>query len=139
MSRTSKAATRALAAGALLAATTVATVAAAPPASAYCSPYNSAYHAEYYVTWGVEIGHGEPDTCDGDYYYRGHLADTWRDDGSCVRVEYADHDFFAVLATSCDAAGIDYTYIDSIGNNAAYMRVCKNGSGCAPWVATFGY
>jgi hypothetical protein len=129
-----------LAAFALMAGATVAVGLTPSPASAYCiGGYNEWYYAGGVAgNWGLESDADEgPNTCDGDYYYHGEIADTFTD-GSCVWVEYADFDFQGRVATSCDDFGADYAYVDGRGNNAAYIRVCRN-QGCDGWVANYGY
>jgi hypothetical protein len=124
----------------MLASTTAVLLMSTQPASARCHPTPAVISAGAvsgvpYSSWGLEDY--VTGTCDGDYTYHGRLYDE-KTDGSCVWVEYADMDYTGLQAQSCDAAGVEYWYFDTRGNNAAYMRVCRN-QGCDGWLATFGY
>jgi hypothetical protein len=125
----------------VMAGTAAVTVIAAPVASAHCENDREMQYlpqpGPFAREASVWIFSGEPPTCDGDYYYRGWLDDELTD-GSCVWVQYADQDLYATMATSCDRDGIGYTYSDYRGNNATYLRICRN-QGCSGWIASFGY
>jgi hypothetical protein len=127
---------RPLAAFAVMAAvSTTATIGfSTPPAAAICPP--NAYAPGYPSNWALEVP--QAGTCNGDSWYAGRLSDT-ATDGSCVAVVIADGGQVFSHATSCTSSGINYTYHDTRGNNAHYMRVCRYMTDCGIWVPNTSY
>jgi hypothetical protein len=109
-----------------------------PAAQAHCAGANNPGFV-FVGDWGKESARGgfSSTTCDGDHIYRGNVYDTLTD-GSCVTAQYSDNNQVFNQATSCDAAGLAYTFFDQNGNSSASLRLCRN-QGCGAWVPTFGY
>jgi hypothetical protein len=128
---------RGLAATLMLAAGLGFTVAVAHPAAAYCS--GSGRPEPIYEVWGFESARGgdASTTCDNDNIYRGNVYDTLTD-GSCVTAQYFDAGRYFNQATSCNSAGLAYTFYDQNGDRSSYVRICRN-QGCGSWYFSYNY